>query len=104
MLDLQPYKQKEDGHEAVVDPVVEILRYLQVAESDGDGQVEQGGVEISPRRICPEDGDDGAGDEDDAAGAFYFCKAQEGAGPAGNGAMGDGNFSPAQQRPPLGFQ
>ena len=50
-LDLQSAKEEKDGHEPIVDPLMNGERQPMLARGNGDRRRQQAVVSISPRRI-----------------------------------------------------
>jgi len=79
-LDLQADEQKENRHQAVVDPMEQRFREADVPEKERHLGPQQAEIDISPRRVHPHHGDGGRNDEKDAAGRLEFHELQESLG------------------------
>lgn len=77
VLDFKAHQQEEDRHQAVIDPVTQILRQIKMVEANRDGNVEQARVKIRRRRIHPDHSDHRAGQQNNAARAFNLRKARK---------------------------
>jgi len=68
---VQPHREEEHGHQAVVDPQQQRLGNFELADADRHRCAEQGPIEIGQRRVDHDHGQQGGHDEQDAAGAFH---------------------------------
>ena len=74
-LDLQADQQKEQGHQAVVDPQQQWLGDLQGADLHGHWHVQQAVVEKTQGRVIDGHGQYGGADQQQATGRFQLQKA-----------------------------
>ena len=69
-LDLQSYHHEEQGHQAVVDPVVQGMAYLPAPQAEGDLGVQQVFVVLVQEAVGQEQGNQGAAHENEPGGSF----------------------------------
>ncbi|MNE55628.1 hypothetical protein D3C80_1504770 [compost metagenome] len=69
-LDLKTNEQEEQGHQAVVDPEQQWFGDLQCADLNGDRHFQQAVVQKRQRRVVDDQGENGRGDQQQAAGGF----------------------------------
>ena len=81
-FNLQPDKEKKDGHESIVNPLMNGERQLVPSHGDGERYRPQVVVGVSPRRISRDKRDDSAGDKQPPSGRLRleeFLKGARGA-------------------------
>ena len=69
-LDLQTDKEEKDRHQAIVDPVQQVLFEMEVTEHNGDFGVPELLVKMTPGGIGPDQRDQRTGQEQDATGGL----------------------------------
>jgi len=69
-LDFEADDKEEEHHQAVVDGVPEVLLDFEQVEVEGELRLPEAVVAVVPGRVHPNEGDDGADEEDDAARGF----------------------------------
>ena len=77
-LDFQPNHKKENGHQGIVHPEVEISTQAEVAQRDRELRMLQSRVAVCPRRVSPYESRYRTGQQEQAARCFPYCKFLEG--------------------------
>ena len=76
-LYLEADDQEEHRHQPVVDPVGEVLGEREVAHPHAQLRVPQRGVALGPGGVCPHEGDNRCGDQEDATGRLLVGEVLE---------------------------
>ena len=71
-FDFQPHEEKENGHEAIVDPQQERFRDFKVPELDGNRNVEKRGIRTHQSGIGQRHGKNRGGNQHEPAGGFHL--------------------------------
>ena len=81
-FDLEADEEKEERHQPVVDPEMQLLGELLAGETEGQFGMPETEVARCPGRIGPDQGGHGAGDEQNPAGSFQLGEFLKGLGEA----------------------
>jgi hypothetical protein len=65
-LDLEPDREEEHRHQCIVDPVVKVEGDPMIAKKEAERLVQEAEVQLRPRRVGPNQGDERTDEKDDA--------------------------------------